>query len=1001
MPVLISGILRDGAGKPVQDCTIQLSAKQTSPTVVVEVTSSTLTGADGHYSIEAEPGYYTVSLLREGFPPSVAGDIYVAPTDAPDTLNAFLDAPKDADLRPEVMKRFEEMVNRVVDLSGATEKDRERAEQAAQSAEQSKDSAVLSATASAESQRLAALSADAADTSARSAYDNARQTAQDALASAADADSAAKSAQTATEQAGQAKSSADTAQKAQEEAGVSAQSAAGSAGSAAASAQTAGEHAGNAAASETSARESALTATQAAEQGNNSAAAAALSEQHARESSDKAAKSESAASASAESASSSEASALQSAEKAENQKNAAAESATRAEQARDDALASRNEAVEAAETAATDAAEKAAGKVSEQLKAAVAADTQRAEAAMAGAESAAEASQGYRDEARNIAEGLKLGDASTTQKGLVKLSSDDDSDSEALAATPKAVKKVKDLTNLKAPLDSPELTGTPTTPTPPLTINNQQIVNAEFVHAAVAALVSSSPEALDTLAELAQALGNDPNFATTMLNALSGKQPLHEVLTSLSGLSSAANKLAFFNGRNSMALANLTAVGRVLIGQESVAKVLEYLGAARAFSGSVHIGGGGDWTTAEFIVWLENQGAFNHPYWVCKGSWFYDNNRTITDTGCGNIQLAGAVVEVMGVRGTMTIRVTTPTTSTTGVVNAQFTYINHGDVYLPGWRRDFNTANKPTAADVSALSLSTVSFSTGTDFNDAPSGSTSFVYGAALNAPPANCAVIDWWGLGPKSGEYTGYRGQIGADYTNGRLYFRTFNGDNNTSTPWDILYSGRNPPPASYPVGAPIPWPSDTPPANHAIMQGQPFDKSAYPLLAVAYPSGVIPDMRGQTIKGKPDGRAVLSQELDGIKSHDHGATVAATDLGNRDTTGFDYGNKETTGFDYGTKTTDVQGAHEHNYTFLAWQAGWGYPAGNQNMGPVAQTTSTGGAHAHNVYIGAHSHIVGIGAHAHSVYIGAHSHGVTVSPSGHAENTVKNTAFNYIVRLA
>ncbi|WP_171845790.1 phage tail protein [Citrobacter freundii] len=902
MPVLISGILRDGAGKPVQDCTIQLSAKQTSPTVVVEVTSSTLTGADGHYSIEAEPGYYTVSLLREGFPPSVAGDIYVAPTDAPDTLNAFLDAPKDADLRPEVMKRFEEMVNRVVDLSGATERDRERAEQAAQSAEQSKDSAVLSATASAESQRQAALSADAADASARSAADNARQTAQDILASAADADSAAKSAQTATEQAGQAKTAADTAQKAQEEAGVSAQSAAGSAESAAASAQTAGEHAGNAAASETSARESAFTATQAAEQGNNSAAAAALSEQHARESGEKAAKSEAAASASAKSASSSEASALQSAETAENHKNAAAESATRAEQARDEALTSRNEAVEAAETAATDAADKAAGKVSDQLKAAVADDTQRAEAAMAGAESAALASQGYRDEARDIAEGLKLGDASTTQKGLVKLSSDDDSDSEALAATPKAVKKVKDLTKLKAPLDSPELTGTPTTPTPPLTVNNQQIVNAEFVHAAVAALVGSSPEALDTLAELAQALGNDPNFATTMLNALAGKQPLDGTLTNLSGkdvpallrylgLEETINRAAGSlqkdqNGRDVPQPDTFTC----------------HIGAARAFSGSVSIGGGGNWTTAEFIVWLESQGAFNHPYWMCKGAWSYADNRVITDTGCGNIQLAGAVVEVMGVRGAMTIRVTTPTTTAgNGTPSAQFTYINHGDDYLPGWRRDFNTANLP----------------------------------------------------------------------------------------------------PESYPVGAPVPWPSDTVPAGYALMQGQPFDKSVYPLLAVAYPSGVIPDMRGQTIKGRPDGRAVLSQELDGIKSHDHGATVAATDLGNRDTTGFDYGNKETTGFDYGTKTTDVQGAHAHNYSFLAWQAGWGYPAGNQNMGAVTQTTSTDGAHAHNVYIGAHSHIVGIGAHAHSVYIGAHSHGVTVSPSGHAENTVRNTAFNYIVRLA
>ena len=859
MPVLISGILRDGAGKPVQDCTIQLSAKQTIPTVVVEVTSSTLTGADGHYSIEAEPGYYTVSLLREGFPPSVAGDIYVVPTDAPDTLNAFLDAPKDADLRPEVMKRFEEMVNRVVNLSGATEKDRERAEQAAQSAEQSKDSAALSATAAAESQRQATLSADAADASARSAADNARQTAQDVLASAADADSAAKSAQTATEQAGQAKTAADTAQKAQEEAGVSAQSAAGSAESAAASAQTAGEHAGNAAASETSARESAFTATQAAEQGNNSAAAAALSEQHARESGEKAAKSEAAASASAKSASSSEASALQSAETAENQKNAATESANRAEQARDDALTSRNEAVQAAETAATDAADKAAGKVSDQLKAAVADDTQRAEAAMAGAESAALASQGYRDEARDIAEGLKLGDASTTQKGLVKLSSDDDSDSEALAATPKAVKKVKDLTKLKAPLDSPELTGTPTTPTPPLTVNNQQIVNAEFVHAAVAALVGSSPEALDTLAELANALNNDPNFATTVLNALSGKQPLDGTLTNLSG--------------------------------KDVPGLIQYLGLVE----TIKLAAGALPTTGGNLL---GQLAFLFPATRAEANCLIAN-------GDAN-----------------------------GILACQYGYYQD--------RFDLHFYDEKGAWESNPLAI----------------------------GRNGNMTVV-----GNLSGRAV-FEGGV-------------------------RVYSPNNPPPDSYPVGAPIPWPSDTPPARHAIMQGQSFDKSAYPLLAVAYPSGVIPDMRGQTIKGKPDGRAVLSQELDGIKSHDHGATVAATDLGNRDTTGFDYGNKETTGFDYGTKTTDVQGAHAHNYSFLAWQAGWGYPAGNQNMGAVTQTTSTDGAHAHNVYIGAHSHIVGIGAHAHSVYIGAHSHGVTVSPSGHAENTVKNTAFNYIVRLA
>ncbi|HAK0820861.1 TPA: phage tail protein [Salmonella enterica] len=114
------------------------------------------------------------------------------------------------------------------------------------------------------------------------------------------------------------------------------------------------------------------------------------------------------------------------------------------------------------------------------------------------------------------------------------------------------------------------------------------------------------------------------------------------------------------------------------------------IGAARAFDGAVTIGGDANpWTTAEFIVWLESQGAFNHPYWMCRGSWAYAYNKIITDTGCGNICLAGAVIEVMGVRGAMTIRITTPTTTSPGAVaSAQFTYINNGDGYSPGWRRE-------------------------------------------------------------------------------------------------------------------------------------------------------------------------------------------------------------------------------------------------------------------------------------------------------------------------
>ncbi|MEP8126113.1 tail fiber domain-containing protein [Enterobacter cloacae] len=130
------------------------------------------------------------------------------------------------------------------------------------------------------------------------------------------------------------------------------------------------------------------------------------------------------------------------------------------------------------------------------------------------------------------------------------------------------------------------------------------------------------------------------------------------------------------------------------------------VGAAQAFSASYSTGAG-NWTTAEFIAWLKARGAFEVPYWMMKGSWSYADNKIITDTGVGNICLAGAVIEVLGTEGAMTIRVTTPTTTTGGgIACAQFTYINHGSAYAPAWRRDYNTALKPTAADVGALPIS-------------------------------------------------------------------------------------------------------------------------------------------------------------------------------------------------------------------------------------------------------------------------------------------------------
>ncbi|EEN1041824.1 TPA: hypothetical protein ACGEPX_002697 [Salmonella enterica] len=255
-----------------------------------------------------------------------------------------------------------------------------------------------------------------------------------------------------------------------------------------------------------------------------------------------------------------------------------------------------------------------------------------------------------------------------------------------------SAKRLKGELDKKANLDSPNLTGTPTAPTTDESDNSQKIATTAFVRAAIAALVDSSPGALDTLNELAAAIGNDPNFATTMLNALGGKQPLDNTLTNLSG-KDVAGLLAYLGLQETIN----RAAGAMQKDQNGgdipdAGLFAQNISAALAFSGGVTIGGDANpWTTAEFIVWLESQGAFNHPYWMCRGAWSYALNKVITDTGCGNICLAGAVIEVMGVRGALTIRITTPTTTSGGgVASAQFTYINNGDGYAPGWRREFS-----------------------------------------------------------------------------------------------------------------------------------------------------------------------------------------------------------------------------------------------------------------------------------------------------------------------
>ncbi|EIA9582244.1 phage tail protein [Escherichia coli] len=540
-------------------------------------------------------------------------------------------------------------------------------------------------------------------------------------------------------------------------------------------------------------------------------------------------------------------------------------------------------------------------------------------------------------------------DASLTAKGFVQLSSATNSDSETLAATPKAVKVAYDLANGKYTAQ-----------------------DATTARKGLVQLSSATNSTSETLAATSNAV-----------------------------------KAAYDNAEKRLQKAKN---GEDISDKDTFTK---NIGACRAYSAELNIGGDSEaWTTAQLIFWLESQGAFNHPYWMCKGSWAYASNKVITDTGCGNICLAGAVVEVIGTRGAMTIRITTPSTSSgEGIPNAQFTYINHGDAYAPGWRRDYNSRNKPTASEIGALpsdgtAVSSVNLASKgrlTALTDNMQGATGLeLYEAYNNGYPTTYGnIIHLKGMtAVGEGELLiGWSGTSGA-HAPAFIRSRRDTIDANWS-PWAQLYTSAHPPAEFYPVGAPIPWPSDTVPSGYALMQGQTFDKSAYPKLAAAYPSGVIPDMRGWTIKGKPaSGRAVLSQEQDGIKSHTHSASASSTDLGTKTTSSFDYGTKTTSSFDYGTKTTNSAGAHSHNIPVGHTGAGNGVSAG-YNAALGTGTTSSAGEHAHNVYIGAHNHTIGIGAHAHSVIIGPHGHTITVNATGNEENTVKNIAFNYIVRLA
>ncbi|EPJ4135140.1 tail fiber protein [Escherichia coli] len=268
-------------------------------------------------------------------------------------------------------------------------------------------------------------------------------------------------------------------------------------------------------------------------------------------------------------------------------------------------------------------------------------------------------------------------DATTARKGLVQLSSATNSDSETLAATPKAVKAAYDLANGKYTAQD-------------ATTTRKGLVQLSSATNSDSETLAATPKAVKTAYDLA----NGKYTAQDATTARKGLVQLSSATNSDSETLAATPKAVKSAYDNAEKRLQKDQNGADIPGKDTFTK---NIGACRAYSGALSTEAG-NWTTAQFIEWLDSRGAFNHPYWMCKCSWSYGNNKIITDTGCGTIHLAGCVIEVMGNKGAMTIRVTTPSTSTGGgTTNAQFTYINHGDAYAPGWRRDYNTKNQQPA----------------------------------------------------------------------------------------------------------------------------------------------------------------------------------------------------------------------------------------------------------------------------------------------------------------
>ncbi|HCK0963164.1 TPA: prophage tail fiber N-terminal domain-containing protein, partial [Escherichia coli] len=1008
MAVKISGVLKDGTGKPVQNCTIQLKAKRNSTTVVVNTLASENPDEAGRYSMDVEYGQYSVILLVEGFPPSHAGTITVYEDSRPGTLNDFLGAMTEDDARPEALRRFELMVEEVARNASVVAQNTAAAKKSASDASTSAREAATHATDAAGSARAASTSAGQAASSAQSATSSAgtastkateasksaaaAESSKSAAATSASAaktsetnaaasqQSAATSASTATTKASEAATSARDAAASKEAAKSSETNASSSASSAASSATAAGNSAKAAKTSETNARSSETAAGQSASAAAGSKTAAASSASAASTSAGQASASASAAGKSAESAASSASTATTKAGEATEQASAAARSASAAKTSETNAKASETSA-ESSKTAAASSASSASSSASSasaskdeatrQASAAkgsaTTASTKATEAAGSAtaaaqskstAESAATRAETAAKRAEDIASAVALEDASTTKKGIVQLSSATNSTSESLAATPKAVKAAYDLANGKYTAQD-------------ATTAQKGIIQLSSATNSTSETLAATPKAVKSAYDNAEKrLQKDQNGADIpdkgrFLNninavsktdfadkrgmryvrvnapagATSGKYYPVVVMRSAGSVSELASRVIITTATRTAGdpMNNCEFNGFVMPGgwtdrgRYAYGMFWQYQNNERAIH-SIMMSNKGDDLRSVFYVdgaafpvfaFIEDGlsisapgadlvvndttykfGATN-PATECiaadvildfkSGRGFYESHSLIVNDNLSCKKLF-ATDEIVA-RGGNQIRMIGGEYGALWRNDGAKTYLlltNQGDVY-GGWNtlRPFAIDNatgelvigtKLSASlngnALTATKLQTPRLVSGVEFDGSKDITLTAAHVAAF-ARRATDTYADADGGVPwnaesgaynvtRSGDsyilvnfYTGVGScrtlQMKAHYRNGGLFYRSSRDGYGFEEDWAEVYTSKNLPPESYPVGAPIPWPSDTVPSGYALMQGQTFDKSAYPKLAAAYPSGVIPDMRGWTIKGKPaSGRAV-----------------------------------------------------------------------------------------------------------------------------------------------